>query len=197
MWKIGCLLCTLVIIFISCKGKGTDSKLTPVSSMYNDMRNLWLSGLPKDQLTGAEFIGPKEIYVAGMEFTNKNIGDGKNRIFIVGSTTGDASIYFQSNNEEGIGGFISGQSYEHIRQSARKMLVSVGEILTEMKQSSFPDMKMGYITFFALSKNAILYTAQIKEKAVVENKNVFSRFFYDANDILTGFRAVEEEQVSK
>ncbi|ACC98426.1 hypothetical protein Emin_0871 [Elusimicrobium minutum Pei191] len=193
MWKIVFLLILTMIVF-ACKGKESETKLTPISPMYEDIRNLWLSGLPKDQLESVEFVGSREIYTVGIELVSKDISDGKNRIFIVGSTSGDASIYFQSKNEEGVGGYIGGQGHENIRNSARKMVVDAEKRLINMHPSEFPEIKPGHMTFFALSKDGTLYTAQIKEKEIIDNKDPFSNFFYDANDIITGFRVVQEKQ---
>lgn len=169
-------------------GRARAEKKEPMS--YEKIRNLWFSKPYVEIAKDPVYLGESNAYAAAMEFTLPNAGPKK--VIVLAGALGDASVYIESDNAEGVGGFIGGAQQPTVARAAVHMV----EVASKMKGSmetaqEFPYAASGQVRFMLLTKDG-RYSAEADEESVQVPTHPFFGFYAAAQDVITVYRLLSQ-----
>ena len=94
------------LVAFSLLGIGGVSAAEKALDSYEGARIMWLDTPYPFADTSPNYVGDAEAYMVGMEFTLPRASGEIARVIVLASSGGDASVYFNSRNAQGVGGFI-------------------------------------------------------------------------------------------
>jgi len=166
-------------------GKKYNSKSFKRS--YESVIMLWVEP-PKKILNKIKVTyGDSEAYAALMEFSTAE----NKKVIVMAGSIGDGSVYFESNNADGVGGWIGGVTHEHIKNSAICMVKMAEEKTTEMRKiDNFTHVAPQNVRFTILGKKD-KYAAEFIHTDVQQEQHPFYRLYAAGQDIITGYRLMD------
>ncbi|GEM_PF-3526016 len=165
--------------------EGQEKK--PASISYDKVRSQWFNKSLNKKVTKPVYIGKSKVEAVAMEFVIPRSPDSKKAIVLAGAA-GDASIYFQSNNAQGVGGYIGGISHKPIAKAAIEM-ATIASGLTRLMglTPDFPYASPGNVRFIVLTKNG-MYSIEVKEQEVTKKEHPFFDLYNAGQQIITAYR---------
>lgn len=169
------------------KAQAAGHEKKPNSISYDKVRSQWFSKPLNKRTTNPVYIGKSKVEAVGMEFIIAQSSDSKKAIVLAGAT-GDASIYFQSNNAQGVGGYIGGISHKAIAKAAIEM-VTIASRHTQLMglTPDFPYVSPGNVRFIVLTKDG-MYSIEVKEQEVIKKEHPFFDLYSAGQQVITAYR---------
>ncbi len=177
----------LLVLVVGAFARTSQAETVMPSDGYLQMRGLWLKG------AGVDVPASKDgAYFAAMEFTLPRENGTFARIVVLAGAGGDASVYFESDNARGVGGFVGGIGHDNIAADAKRMVdIVAGQAARMTVTSDFPLAANGKVRFLLATRNG-LYTAEMDERAAQTRTDPFFALYAAGQDIITDFRKLNQ-----
>lgn len=161
---------------------------------YEGARMAWLNVPYPPNNMPPNYIGDAEAYMVGMEFTLPQASGEVHRVIVLAGSAGDASIYFNSNNAQGVGGYIGGVTHENIAKDAVSMVqIASANISLMQSTTDFPLTSAGHVRFIVGTKNG-RYGIEVTEAEAQKEGSPWYNLYSAGQQIITDYRLLEKKK---
>lgn len=185
------LLRTLLVIIMAVLSNHSHA------STYEDMRRLWLDPSDLPGQTEMPYIGEAQAYSISMELTQvpSFAPNRYKRVSVLANFMGEASFYFEADNEFGMGGFMGGgASHANIRKDAIAMIdIATKKISLMKKTGDYPSVTLGHVRFILATKNGP-YTVELEENEVRKQSNPFYNLYDAGQQIISDYILLNQKE---
>ena len=190
---VGTIIAITALLFLQ-KVEAGDQEKKSKSFSYDEARSPWFSKSFNEKTVDHVYIGNSRVEAVGMEFTIPQPSSGIMRAVVLAGAAGDASIYFQSNNAEGVGGYIGGITHKPIAKAATEMVANASRHIQLMEPTQdFPYVSPGNVRFIVLTKDG-MYTKEVKEQEVTLESHPFFDLYAAGQQVITAYRELDQKQ---